>query len=61
MVTVLTFYSNNPSSNPNEVYKFSEMIFAEKNENKQKNTGVGQFLKTFTNVFVFLLQGNNKK
>ena len=36
MVSVLAFYSDDPRSNPAEVYNFSVKIFIEKNENKQK-------------------------
>jgi len=36
VVSVLAFYSDDPSSNPAEVYNFSVKIFIEKNENKQK-------------------------
>ena len=39
MVSVLAFYSHNPSLNPAEVYSFcSSKMFFEKNENKQKST-----------------------
>ena len=36
VVSVLAFYSDDPSSNPAEVYNFSVKIVIEKNENKQK-------------------------
>ena len=40
VVNVLAFYSDNPSSNPAEVY-----MLLEKNENKQKEVGLGPFNK----------------
>ena len=40
MVSLLAFYSDGLISNPAEVYKFS----VGKNENKQKEAGVGPFL-----------------
>ena len=39
MVSVLAFYSDDPSSNPAEA---CEIVF-EKNRNKQKEAGVGPF------------------
>ena len=45
MVSVLAFFSDEPSSNPNEVHNFSVKIDAEKNENKPKEAGIGPFLK----------------
>ena len=36
VVSELAFYSDDPSSNPAEVYNFSVKIVIEKNENKQK-------------------------
>ena len=45
MVSVLAFYSDDPSSNPADAYSFSVQILFEKNENKQKEAGVGPFLK----------------
>ena len=44
VVIVLAFYSNNPSSNPPEVYNFRCIIVFEKDENK-KEAGVGPFFK----------------
>ena len=40
VVTMITFYSNDPSSNLAEAKSFSVSIF-EKNENRQKEAGVG--------------------
>ena len=37
----LAFYSVDPSSNPVEAYNFFCKIVFEKNENKQKEAGVG--------------------
>ena len=46
MVSVLTFYSEDPSSNPAEAYSFFCNIVFEKNENKQKKRpGLAHFLK----------------
>ena len=43
--SVLSFYSDNPSSNPSEALSFFSVQFVfEKNENKQKEAGVGPFL-----------------
>ena len=39
MVSMLSFYSDDPSSNPTEAFFF---VF-EKNENKQKEAGVSPF------------------
>ena len=43
MVSELTFYSDDPSSNPADAKSFSVKSVFEKNENKQKETGVGPF------------------
>ena len=45
VVSVLAFYSDDPSSIPAEVYNFFCKIVVEKNENKQKEAGVGPILK----------------
>ena len=42
-VRVLGFYSDDPSSNPADVYSFSVKFVLEKNENKQKEAGVRPF------------------
>ena len=52
MVSVLVFYSDNPSSNPGEGYSFSEKIVFEKNKNKQKEAHVNS-LQISTNVNAF--------
>ena len=44
MVSELTFYSDDPSSNPADAKSFSVKFVFEKNENKQKETGLGPFL-----------------
>ena len=41
VVTVLAFYSDNPSSNAAEAYSFSVKFVFENRENKQKEAGVG--------------------
>ena len=43
VVSMLAFYSNDPSSIPAEVYNFFCKIVVEKNKNKQKEAGVGPF------------------
>ena len=43
MVSVLTFYSDDPSSNPSEAYCFSVNLVIENNKNKQKEVRVGPF------------------
>ena len=45
MVSVLAFYSDDPSSNPADAYSFSVKFVYEKNENKQKEARIGPFLK----------------
>ena len=45
VVSVLAFYSDNPSSNPADAYSFSVQIVFEKNENKQKRGRGGPFFK----------------
>ena len=47
VVSVLAFYSDDPSSNPADAYSFSVQIVFEKNENKQKEAWVGPFFKNF--------------
>ena len=44
MVNVLNFDSDDSSSNPAETYSFSIKFVLVKNENKQKEAGVGPFL-----------------
>ena len=43
MVSVLAFYSDDPSSNPAEAYSFSVKFVFEKKENKQKVADFGPF------------------
>ena len=45
MVSVFTFYSDNPSLNPADAYSFYVKLLFEKNENKQKEPGLGPFKK----------------
>ena len=45
VVSVLAFYSDNPSLNSSEAYSFSVKFVFEKNENKQKEARVGTFKK----------------
>ena len=45
VVTVHAFYSDNPSSNPADVYSFSVQYVFEKNENYQNQNGLAHFSK----------------
>ena len=45
VVSMLAFYSDDPSLNLAVVYSFSVKIVFEKNKNKQKEAGVGPFKK----------------
>ena len=45
VVSVLAFYSNEPSSNPTEAYSFFCKICVLKNKVNKKETGVGPFKK----------------
>ena len=45
VVSVLAFYFDDPSSIPAEVLNFFCKNIVEKNENKQKEAGVGPLLK----------------
>ena len=51
VVSVLAFYSDDPSSIPAEVYNFFCKNIVEKNENKQKEAGVGPLFKKKKNNF----------
>ena len=57
MVSVLTFYSNNPCSNPTEALSVSLNFVFEKNENKQKEAWVGPFI--FLTKYRFHAKTNN--
>ena len=41
VVSMLAFYSDDPSSNPADIYSFSVKFVFEKNKNKQKRGRVG--------------------
>ena len=45
VVSALAFYSDDPSSNPADAYRFSVQIVFEKNENKQKKGRRWPFFK----------------
>ena len=45
MVSVLAFYSDDPSSNPTEVYNFSVKLLLEITKINKKEDRVGPFLK----------------
>ena len=53
VVSVLAFYSNNPSLNLTDAYIF--LFVFEKNENKQKEAGVGPFSKKLQAYLVWSL------
>ena len=51
MVRMLAFYSDDLSSNPAEAYNFSVNWVFGKNENKQKEAGIGPLkIKTGDNI-----------
>ena len=43
VVSVLTFYSNDPSSNPTEVYSFCKICVWKQQKQTKKEAGVGPF------------------
>ena len=45
VVSVLTFYSDNPSSNPAEVYNFSVKLLLKRTKINKKEAGVGPLEK----------------
>ena len=45
VVSALAFYSDDPSSNPADAYRFSVQIVFEKMKINKKKAGVGPFLK----------------
>ena len=45
MVSVLAFYSDDPSSNPAEVYNFSVKLLLIRTKINKKEAGVGPFFK----------------
>ena len=53
VVSVLAFYSDDPSSNPAEAYSFSVNFVFEKNQNKQKEGGVGHFFKKILSAWIW--------
>ena len=50
VVSMLAFYSDNLSSNPAEAFSFTVQFVFEKNENKQKDVGVGPLKKVNSNL-----------
>ena len=50
VVSVLAFYSDNPSSNPAEANSFSLKCAFDKNENKQKRGRIWPILKKQTPI-----------
>ena len=51
MVSVLAFFCDNPSLNPAVAYSFFVKFVFEKNENKQKDAGVGPFKKDTDQIY----------
>ena len=49
MVSVLAFYSDDPSSNPAEVYNFSVKLLLKGTKINKKEAGVGPFKKKTIN------------
>ena len=45
VVSVLAFYSDDPSSNPAEVYNFSVKLLLKRTKINKKEAGVGPFKK----------------
>ena len=45
MVSVLAFYSDNPSSNPAEVYNFSVKLLLKRTKINKKRPGLAHFKK----------------
>ena len=43
VVSMLTFYSDDPSTNPTGAHSFSVKLVFEMNKNKQKKTRIGPF------------------
>ena len=62
MVSMLAFYSDDPSSIPAEVYNFFCKIVVEKNKNKQKEAGVGPIFlkKTKKKLYVYPVEKRTK-
>ena len=50
MVSVLAFYSDDPSSNPDEVYNFSVKFLLKRTKINKKEAGVGPFKKKYWRV-----------
>ena len=52
MVSGLAFYSDNPSSNPAEVYIFSVKLLLKRTKINRKEAGVGPFFKKSRLMFI---------
>ena len=50
MVSVLAFYSDDPSSIPAEVYNFSVKLLLKRTKINKKRPGLAQFLKKFNDI-----------
>ena len=53
MVSVLAFYSDDPSSNPAEVYNFSVKLLLKRTKINKKEAGVGPFFKYYFSRSIF--------
>ena len=51
VVSVLAFYSDNPSSNPAEVYNFSVKLFLKRTKINKKRPGLAHFLTIYIHKF----------
>ena len=58
VVSELAFYSDNPSSNPAEVYNFSVKLLLKRTKINKKEAGVGPFLKKIMVSTYFVVQEN---
>ena len=53
MVSVLAFYSDDPSSIPAEVYNFSVKLLLKRTKINKKRPGLAQFLKKIRRVSIY--------
>ena len=52
VVSVLAFYSDDPSSNPAEVYNFSVKLLLKRTKINKKEAGLAHFLKKCLNLYI---------
>ena len=55
VVSVLAFYSDDPSSNPAEVYNFSVKLLLKRTKINKKEAGVGPFFKKKNGQRIFFI------